>query len=139
MTRTIRKNKTPISPILLDVKGKLMFSSTFAFTENTTMVSYIPKKNRCVIIQSTLHNRKDVTSDIDKKPRIILDNNKTKCGVDSVDKKITCYTCKRKTNIWPVAVFSNILDVSVNKAFVLFISVFPDWNAAKHYRRRVFI
>ena len=35
--------------------------------------------------------------------------------------------------------FSNILDILVNNAFVLFISVFPDWNAAKHYRRRLFI
>ena len=73
------------------------------------MVSYIPKKNRCLILRSTLHNRKDVTSDIDKKPRIILDYNKTEGGVDSVDKKIACYTCKRKTNRWPVVVFSNIL------------------------------
>jgi len=126
MTGTIRKNKTSIPPILLDVKGKFVFSSTFAFTENTAMVSYIPKKNRCLILQSTLHNRKDVTSDIDKKPRIILHYNKTKYGVDSVDKKIAYYTYKRKTNRWSVVVFSNILDISVNNAFVLFISVFPD-------------
>ena len=126
MTGTIRKNKTSIQPILLDVKGKFVFSSTLAFTENTSMVSYIPKKNRRVILQSTLHNRKDVTSDIDKKPRIILDYNKTKYGVDSVDKKIAHYTYKRKTNRWSVVVFSNILDISVNNAFVLFISVFPD-------------
>ena len=44
MTGTIRKNKTSIPPILIDVKGKFVFSSTFAFTENTAMVSYIPKK-----------------------------------------------------------------------------------------------
>ena len=96
MTETNRKNKTSIPPILLDVKDKLIFSLTFAFTENTAMVSYIPKRNKSVILQNMLHNRKDVTSDIDKKPRIILDNNKG--GIDSVDKKITCYTCKRKTN-----------------------------------------
>ena len=86
-----------------------------------------------------MHKRKDVTSDIDKKPRIILDYNKTKGGVDSVDKKIAWYTCKRKTNRWPVVVFSNILDISVNNAFVLFIRVFPNWNAANHYRRQLFI
>ena len=88
MTGTIRKNKTSIPPILLDVKGNIVFSSTFAFTENTAMVLYIPKKNRCVILQSTLHKRKDVTSDIDKKPRIILDYKKTKYDVDSVGKQM---------------------------------------------------
>ena len=112
-----------IPPILLDVKGKIVFSSTFAFTENTAMVSYIPKKNRCVILQSTLHKRKDVISDIDQKPRIILEYNKTKGGVDSVYKKIVCHTCKRKAKRWPVIVFSNILDISVNNTFVLFISM----------------
>jgi len=103
------------------VKDKLVFSSTFAFTENTSMVSYIPKKNSCVILQSKLHNKKDVTSDIDKMPRIFLDNNKTKGGVDSVDKKITCYTCKRKTNMWPVVMFSNILDISANKIHLYYL------------------
>ena len=71
MTGTIRK-KMSIPPILLDVKDKLVFSLTFAFTENTAMVSYIPKRNKSVILQNMLHNRKDVTSDIDKNPRIIL-------------------------------------------------------------------
>ena len=100
---------------------------------------HIPKKNRCVILQSSLHNRNDVTNDIDKKPRIILNYNKTKGGVDSVDKKIACYTCKRKTIRYSVVVFSNILDISINNAFVLFIRVFPDWNPAKYYRRRLLI
>ena len=70
-----------------------MFSSTFAFTENTAWF-HIFQKNRCLILQSTLHNREDVTSGIDKKPRIIIDYNKTKGSVDSVNKKIACYLQK---------------------------------------------
>ena len=139
MIGTIRKNKKSIPPALLDIKGKPVYSSTFAFTDGTTMVSYIPKKNRCVILQSTLHNGKDIATDSQRKPLIILDYNKTKGGVDTMDKKIAAYTCKRKTNRWPVVVFSNILDVSVNNAYVLFISVFQDWNVTKHHRRRLFI
>lgn len=74
-----------------------------------------------------------------KKPSIILDYNKTKGGVDTVDKKIASYTCRRKTNRWPVVVFTNILDISVINAFVLFNSVCPEWNNKKHHRRRLFI
>lgn len=44
MVGTIRKNKTTIPPVLLEVQGKPVFSSTIAFTGDTTMVSYIPKK-----------------------------------------------------------------------------------------------
>ena len=86
-----------------------------------------------------LHNGNDIATDSQRKPLIILDYNETKGGVDTMDKKITAYTCKRKTNRWPVVVFSNILDVSVNNACVLFISVFQDWNVTKHHRRRLFI
>lgn len=67
MIGTIRKNKPSIPPILLEVKNKPVFSSTFAFTKDTTMVSYIPKKNKCVLLQSTFHNSKEVASDNEKK------------------------------------------------------------------------
>ena len=60
MVGTIRKNKTSISHALLDVKDKPLFSSAFVFTTDTILVSYIQKKNKCVILQSTLHKRKEI-------------------------------------------------------------------------------
>lgn len=139
MIGTIRKNKTSIPPELLHVKGKAVFSSTFAFTPDTTMVSYIPKKNKCVVLQSTLHKSAAVESNVEKKPIIIVDYNKTKGGVDTLDQKVACYTCKRKTNRWPIVVFANMLDISVNNAFVLFSIANPNWNIKQHHRRRTFI
>jgi len=139
MIGTIRKNKTTIPCILLDMKRRPLFTSRFCFTADTSLVSYNPKKNKVVVLQSTMHMNKYVSTDSERKPYIILDYNATKGAVDTVDKMITSYSCKRKTKRWPLVVFCNILDISVINAFVLFTNVYPDWNVMKHHRRRIFI
>ena len=58
-------------------------------------VSYITKRNKAVILLSTV----DDTGEIDvvtNKPNIILDYNSTKGGVDSVDQKCASYTPRRR-------------------------------------------
>jgi len=131
MIGTIRKNKTTIQPVLLEVKGKAVFTSKFAFTKDTTLVSYIPKKNKCVVLQSTLHKTKELSVGSENKPNIILDYNATKGGVDTLDKMIANYSTRRKTNRWPITVFANILDISISNAFILFTCVSSDWNIKK--------
>ena len=76
--------------------------------------------------QSTLHKRKEIQSEIEKKIQIILDYYKTKFGVDTIDQKLASCTSKRKTNRWPFVVFYNLLNLSVNNTFVIFTSVFPN-------------
>lgn len=136
---TIRKNKTELPPELLSTKGRPVFSSFFCFTKDTTLVSYIPKKNKSVNLLSTLHHSPEVSSREDKKPQIILDYNKCKGGVDTLDKVVSCYTCKRKTNRWPQVVFSNILDISAYNSFILFTSANNGWKENCFAKRRLFL
>ena len=75
----------------------------------------------------------------DKKPLLILDYNKTKGAVDTLDKMCANYTSKRKTNRWPIVVFSNILDISGVNSFVLFISINLQWKRKCDDRRRIFL
>ena len=49
MVGTVRKNKPELPPALLATKGREAFSSKFAFTPTTTLVSYLPKRNRNVV------------------------------------------------------------------------------------------
>lgn len=49
-------------------------------------------------------------------------------GVDTVDKMLSCYSSKRKTNRWPMAVFSNIIDISALNAYIIFNEVCPNWQ-----------
>ncbi|XP_040268703.1 piggyBac transposable element-derived protein 4-like [Bufo bufo] len=125
MVGTIKKNKPELHTEILQVKERAPLSSKFAFTDTTTVVSYCPKNNNNVILMSTFHKDAAVSSRSDKKPTIILDYNKNKGGVDNLDKLTATYTCQRMTRRWPMAVFSNILDVSAYNAFVLWTHIHP--------------
>ena len=51
------------------------------------MASYVQEKNKAVIMLSTEHYIAEVSEDpVDKeKPKMILEYNRSKCGVDVVD------------------------------------------------------
>lgn len=109
---TMRKNRTEIPPIILDMKKKPNYHSEFVFDHKlrATMVSYVPKQNKYVVLLSTLHTKKSVHHDTEeKKPDIIHYYNETKSGVDVLDERVGTYRCKRKVNRWPMAIFENML------------------------------
>lgn len=77
---TMRKNRREIPSVLLDLKSKPAEYSTFAFDHKlrATMVSYVPKKNKSVILLSTYHTSNKVIDADKKKPEIIQFYNATK-------------------------------------------------------------
>lgn len=86
MVGTVRKCKPDLPPAFVSTRGREALSSNFAFTNTHTLVSYVPKKNKNVILMSTLHKDAAVTTREDRKPQIILDYNSNKGGVDCLDK-----------------------------------------------------
>jgi len=75
-------------------------SSIFLFTNDLTMVSYVPKKNKSVVLLSSMHHTSDVSTEDHRKPEIILFYNSTKGGVDTVDLMVRYYSCRIKTRRW---------------------------------------
>ena len=61
-----------------DAKKRVVESSLFAFNEFMTLVSYIPKKDRRVILLSTSHHEDKIINENKKKPEIIISYNKFK-------------------------------------------------------------
>jgi hypothetical protein len=53
------------------------------------------------------------------KPDIILVYNKTKSGVDILDKSVREYTCRRCTKRWPLSLFLNYVDIAAYNVFVI--------------------
>ncbi|XP_039633663.1 piggyBac transposable element-derived protein 4-like [Perca fluviatilis] len=139
MVGTVRANKPELPPALVSKTNRARFSSKFAFTETHALVSYRPKKQRNVLLMSTLHRDAAVSSRDDKRPKIIEDYNRNKGGVDNLDKVTSVYTCKRMTTRWPLVVFYNMLDVSAYNSFVLWSEINPAWNKGKNNRRRLFM
>uniref|UniRef100_A0A9J7X7T1 PiggyBac transposable element-derived protein domain-containing protein n=1 Tax=Cyprinus carpio carpio TaxID=630221 RepID=A0A9J7X7T1_CYPCA len=139
MIGTIRRNKPELPSALTIPRGRAKFSSLFAFTETHTIVSYCPRKNKNVLLMSTVHEDAAVSEREDRKPEMILSYNRTKGGVDNLDKIVATYTCRRKTARWPMAVFYNMLDVLAYNAFVIWREINPSWGQGDNYMRRHFL
>lgn len=107
MVGTVRRNKPELPPALMTTRGREVFSSKSAFTHDTTVVSYMQKKNKNVILMSISHKAAEVSAQEDRKPAIILDYNANKGGVDNLDKVTGTYSRKRRAARWPLAIFHN--------------------------------
>lgn len=94
MVGTVRRNKPELPPALVTTKNRAILSSMFAFTDTHTLVSYCPKKNKNVLLMSTLHRDATVSAREDKKPNAILYYNRTKGGVDNLDKVCNIFSFK---------------------------------------------
>ncbi|XP_044766245.1 piggyBac transposable element-derived protein 4-like [Coccinella septempunctata] len=124
---TLRKNKREIPPEFLPHKKTEEKSSIFGFKEECTLVSYCPKKNKSVLLLSSMHHCKtiDVDTGVDKKPIIITDYNRTKIGVDLVDQLCNNYNVARNTRRWPMVVFYDLLNISGINALCVFKANHP--------------
>lgn len=106
----------------------------FAFQKDKTIVSYVSKKNKVVVLISTMHLEDesiDESTGDENKPNIVTFYNLTKGGVDVVDKLCTTYSTSRKTNRWPLVIFFRILDTVGINSFVIFNSNVPQNNLSR--------
>ncbi|KAJ8960119.1 hypothetical protein NQ314_006100 [Rhamnusium bicolor] len=71
-------------------------SSMFGFQESCTLVSYIPKRKKNVLLLSTLHHDDSIDQQTGK-PEIVMMYHSTKGGVDIVDKLCATYNTARST------------------------------------------
>lgn len=110
-------------------------STKFGFHENVTMCSYVPKKNKAVTLISTFHHTKAISDDDKKKPEIIKHYNRTKGGVDLMDKMAGAYSVKRKTLRWPVSFFYNIIDLAGLAAYIIYKANNPIFGKKADSRR----
>lgn len=115
---TLKKNKAIIPKEFLPNKNRDVGTALFGFTNDCTLVSYVPKKNKAVVLYSSMHHSNEIGPNAGK-PIIIEDYNSTKGGVDSVDQKCSIYSCSRRTTRWPMAIFFRILDMSGLNAYIL--------------------
>ncbi|CAH2003138.1 unnamed protein product [Acanthoscelides obtectus] len=133
---TLRKNKKEIPVQFLQTKHRAEKSSIFAFQKNATLVSYVPKKGKNVLLLSSLHHSDmiDESTGDDKKPEIITFYNLTKGGVDVSDELSSNYNVSRNSRRWPLTIFFSLLNTASINAFVVYLS-----NVGTPIKRREFI
>lgn len=118
---TMRKDKLVIPKELLPDGKRPVSSSIHAFNGNTTLVSYVPKRNKSVILISSMHHRAEINQ-LNHKPEIICFYNETKCGVDLIDMKCSVYSSNRRTRRWPLAVFYRMVNIASVNSYILYLS-----------------
>lgn len=134
---TLKKNKKCVPNEFKASKKRAILSSEFGFQKNAMICSYVPKKDKSVLILSTKHRSNAVIGE-QQKPEVIHFYNQTKAGVDMMDKMLGSYTTKRRTNRWPMALFYNILDVTALAAYIICCDS-PTSASAKASRRRLML
>jgi hypothetical protein len=136
---TMRKNRPEIPKELLPARGRAEMSSIFCFSGPVTLASYVPKKNKAVVVLSTMHHDAQIDINIESKPEIILHYNNTKSGVDNLDHLVGLYSCKRKTRRWPMTLFFNIIDCACVAAYVTWTAKNSEWKQNNTHKRRLFL
>ena len=128
---TVRKNKRFLPSNMQPTKERPIYSTN----RDATVCSYVPKKKKTVVLLSSMHMSTEVGETQSAKPEIIKYYNKTKGGVDTMDKMLGEYTVKRRTLRWPLAFFYNMIDVTGLACYV----IYREHNArfrAKDQRRK---
>lgn len=110
---TLRKNKREIPPIFIATKERPQNTSMFAFGKECLLTSYVPKKNKYVLVLSTMHDKDiiDPRTGNAQKPEVITFYNQTKSGVDVVDKLKSLYSVSRISCRWPLTIFFSVLNI----------------------------
>ena len=135
---TLRKNKREIPPSFITTRGKQVPSWLHAFDGPKTLVSYIPRKNKSVVLLSIVHKN----SSVDKNsniPELVTFYNATKGGVDTLNQLCHTYTTARKSRRWPLRVFFGMLDQGAVNAMILFLNANPTWKDISSNNRRKFL
>lgn len=118
---TLKKNKKELPKEFIQTKKRHVHDTYFGFQRDTTIISYISKRGKVVLVASTMHHdaKIDRESGAKKKPEMITDYNSTKCGVDIVDQMTGTYSVSRRTNRWPLCIFFGLLNIGGLNAFVI--------------------
>jgi hypothetical protein len=115
----MKQNKREIPQEFKPVRQRDEKSSIFGFTKDLTFVSYVPKKNKSVVLLSSLHHDSAICSDSGK-PEIIEFYNKIKCAVDVLNQMCARYTVQRATRRWTMTMFYGIINIAAVNALVIY-------------------
>ena len=116
---TIMSNRREIRSQFKSARGREVESTKglYDHSNGILLISYIPKRNHNVLMMTFFHSNVSIT-DCHSKPTVIMDYNKHKGGVDTLDENCKEFNCLRKTNRWPMVIHYNLINVATNNAFI---------------------
>ncbi|XP_022093378.1 piggyBac transposable element-derived protein 4-like isoform X3 [Acanthaster planci] len=132
---TIKGNRSevPLEMRKRNVWNRATKSSQFLFSDTSTLVSYVPKPRKNILLLSSMHHDTE-THPTSKKPDILTYYNATKAGVHTFDQMCSVYNCARITRRWPMAVFYHLLNCAAINSFIIYLQVNPNLQGEQKTR-----
>lgn len=128
MIGTITKNKEEVPQEMKQFTA--IDDVRFLYTNNTTLLSYCPKKDKIVLILSSLHEHEHV--DVATKRSIIPFYNSTKAVTDTFHQMCREYSTARVCNRWPMRFLFGMLDQGGINSFILYALVEANSKMARY-------
>ena len=122
---TLRQNRKEVPKVMLSSKSRQVYSSMFLSTGDVMMVSYVPRKNKAVVLLSSQHCEQSMSTLEHAKPSMILDYNNTKGAIDNADQMLKEFSCHRISKRCPFVLLTHIINVCALNAYVLFKKKYP--------------
>ncbi|XP_018404606.1 PREDICTED: piggyBac transposable element-derived protein 4-like [Cyphomyrmex costatus] len=129
MVGTVRKNKRQLPESFR--KNASPGTTRYGYDGHNVLVSFCPKRNKVVLLLSSMHKTGKKDEDCDK-PEIRTFYNKTKCGTDVFDQLCGNYSCARRSNRWTMRFFLGMLDQASVNASILY-----NMNVENESRNRI--
>lgn len=119
---TIKKNKKEIPPSFISPKSREIHSTFFGFQKKITILSYVSKRKKCVLLLSTMHHGDNILEGEKKLPEMISFYNSTKGAVDTTDQLCGNYNVARNCRRWPLVIFYSFMNIAAINARVILLS-----------------
>lgn len=135
---TMKQNKREVPTEFKASKKRAIGETIFGFTQEYTLSSYVPKKNKVVLLFSSLHHDDAINIETGK-PESIMYYNSTKSGVDTLDQLCANYTVQRGSRRWTMALFYDIINISLINAYIVYNCNQQRLNPNFKCKRKVFL
>jgi hypothetical protein len=134
---TLNRNRVEVPNALLRSRHRQDKETLFCHSGEIMLLSHVPRKNKAVIILSSMHTTHEVNDN--QLPHVIEDYNQMKGGVDNLNKLVATYTVRRKVFRWPAVLFFNSVDIAAVNALIIWLMLHPEWENTKKMRRRLYL
>lgn len=117
-------------------RNRALYETLFCHSQGAMLLSYVPKRNKAVVILTTMDDTHETDDDEKQLPIVIKEYNALKCGVDTTNKLLITYHVRRKSNRWTVILFFHSIDISGLNGMIVWIMRNPEWMTTKKKQRR---
>ncbi|XP_022826441.1 uncharacterized protein LOC111356373 [Spodoptera litura] len=118
----MKPSKNEVPRIFKKIKDKSLKSSLFGYCEVATLVQYVCKRDKAVLLLSTKHSdcSIDMNSGDQLKPEIFVDYNRTKKAVETMDKMCSKHDVSRNSRRWPLNILFRLLNIAAINALCVY-------------------